>query len=112
MHEMALAEGILDISLNEAKKNQATVIPENGLLVGKLSTVEPEALLFCFESIARGTIAETAELKIQNVDLVGVCNKCGARITLEHYSFLCPKCGGTLILESGRELQVEYIDME
>lgn len=39
MHEMAIAEGVLDIALDYAKKNDATCIREIGLLIGEMSGV-------------------------------------------------------------------------
>lgn len=111
MHEMAIAEGILDITLNTAKANKATKIGCISLLLGEMSGVETEALNFCFESLSKGTLAEGAPLKLNRVPLMGKCNKCGSEEHIEHYNFMC-KCGGTLVVTSGRELRVEYIDLE
>ena len=44
MHEMALAEGILDIALDYGKQNEAKRIAEVGLLIGEMSGVEQESL--------------------------------------------------------------------
>jgi hydrogenase nickel incorporation protein HypA/HybF len=75
MHEMALAEGILDIALDYAKQNDAKKINEIGLLIGEMSGVEIESLTFSFDMIVKGTIAEGAELKIKHVPLMGKCSK-------------------------------------
>jgi len=58
MHEMALAESVLDLIedclLREGGKRIKTVRLE----IGKLSAVEPEAMRFCFDAVARGTLAK------------------------------------------------------
>ncbi|WP_311194883.1 hydrogenase maturation nickel metallochaperone HypA, partial [Selenomonas noxia] len=43
MHEMAIAEGILEIALDYAQKNDAARIERIGLLLGELSGVETDA---------------------------------------------------------------------
>ncbi|MBQ1890244.1 MAG: hydrogenase maturation nickel metallochaperone HypA, partial [Selenomonas sp.] len=55
MHEMALAEGILDIALDYAKQNEAKRIAEVGLLIGEMSGVEQESLRFSFDMLVKGT---------------------------------------------------------
>ena len=113
MHEMALAEGILDIALDYAKQNEAKAIREVGLLIGEMSGVEVESLTFSFDMLVKGTIAEGAELKIKHVPLMGKCSKCGKEFHVEHYDFWCPECkDGVLKTISGREMKVEYLEVE
>ncbi len=113
MHEMAIAEGILDIALDYAAKNDGKRIAEIGLLLGEMSGVETEALEMCFGILARGTIAEEAALKMKRIPLVGKCSKCGKEFPIEHYDFWCPECeDGVLNILSGREMQVEYLEVD
>ncbi|MBQ5502054.1 MAG: hydrogenase maturation nickel metallochaperone HypA, partial [Selenomonas sp.] len=69
MHEMAIAEGILDIALDYAKQNDAQKINEIGLLIGEMSGVEVDSLEFSFNMLVQGTMAEGAKLVIKNVPL-------------------------------------------
>lgn len=113
MHEMAIAEGILDIALDYAARNQAKKIQCICLRLGEMSGVETDALQFCFAALTKGTIAETAELKLNKIPLVGRCGACGKETRIEHYNFLCPICSsGQLEILSGRELQVEYLEVD
>ena len=112
MHEMAIAEGILDITLNYAERENAGRVERIGLLVGEMAGVEEESLKFCFSSLTRGTVAEGATLLIKRVPLVGKCEKCGRQRKVERYSFVCSECGGALSVVSGRELRVEFLEME
>ena len=112
MHEMSLAEGILKIALDVAADNHAKKISAVGLKLGDMAGVEVEALNFSFNILKRNTVAENAELKINRVPITAECNKCGKNFVVEHYNFFCPDCDGILILKSGRELLVEFIDCE
>lgn len=77
MHEMAIAEGVLDIALDYAKQNDAKCIREIGLLIGDMSGVVVDSLTFSFDMIAKGTLAEGAEIKVKHVPLVGAARSAG-----------------------------------
>ena len=112
MHEMAIAEGILNIAFDYAEQNKASKISRITLKIGDMSGVEIEALNLSFDVLTKDTIAEGAELIVNHIPIIGQCNKCGKEFQIEHYNFFCPECEGVLILKSGRELQVESLDME
>lgn len=113
MHEMSIAEGILDIAMDYAEKNHAHKINEVGLKLGEMSGVEVESLEFSFRMLVKGTIAEGAKLTIKHVPLMGQCSKCGKTFHINHYDFWCPECkDGVLKTISGREMQVEYLEVD
>lgn len=110
---MSIAEGILDIALDYAKQNNAARIGKVALRLGEMASVERESLAFCWETVRQGTIAERAELAIEDVPLIGRCTSCGAEGHVERYNFICPACkAGVLEIISGREMQVAYLEME
>mgnify|MGYP002626550207 CR=1 FL=1 len=112
MHEMAIAQGILDIALDYGKREQTQKIREIGLLLGEMSGVVRESLEFSFAMLSCGTMAEGAVLNIENVPLVGRCDKCHEEFHIEKYNFLCPKCKMPLAILSGREMQVKYLEVD
>ena len=112
MHEMAIAEGILNIAFDYAEQNRATKINKITLKIGEMSGVEIEALNMSFEVLTKDTIAEGSELIVNKIPIIGQCNKCGKEFKVEQYNFFCPECDGILILKSGREMQVESLDLE
>ena len=112
MHEATLAENILDIALEAARQNHAAKVFKVGLTLGEMAGVEVEALKFSFDVIKKNTAAESAALKINRVPITAQCNRCGKNFTVERYNFFCPECDGILILKSGRELLVEYVECE
>ncbi len=112
MHEATLAENILEIALDAAEKNHAEKIFKIGLTLGEMAGVEVEALILSFDVLKKNTPADGAELVIKRVPIVAACNKCGKSFRLDGYNFFCPECDGILILQSGRELLVEFVDCE
>lgn len=113
MHEMALAQGILEVALNTAAQHSANRIGRIKLLVGQMTHVEPESLKFCFSALASGSIAEGAEIDITITPLIGQCRDCGNEFSVSGYYFICPKCQSTLVeIISGRELTVEHLEVE
>lgn len=112
MHEATLAENILDIAFDAAKQNHAAKIFKVGLTLGEMAGVEVEALNSAFDVLKKNTPAEDAELVIKRVPISATCNKCGKIFRLERYNFFCPECDGVLILQSGRELLVDFVDCE
>ena len=112
LHEATLAENILNIALDAAEQNHATKIFKVGLTLGEMAGVEVEALTLSFDVLKKNSPATDAELVINRVPLTATCNKCGKNFRLEHYNFFCPECDGILILQSGRELLVDFVDCE
>ncbi|MBQ6005539.1 MAG: hydrogenase maturation nickel metallochaperone HypA [Selenomonadaceae bacterium] len=112
LHEATLAENILNIAFDAADKNHATKIFKVGLTLGEMAGVEVEALKFSFDVLKKNTPADGAELVIKRVPISAACNKCGKIFQLERYNFFCPECDGVLILQSGRELLVDFVDCE
>lgn len=113
MHEMAIAQGILELALENAAQHQARIIHKICLKVGKMTGVEPETLQFCFQSLSEGTIAAEAALEIESVPLVGRCRECGQQFAIEEYRFICSFCHSAKVeIISGRELQVDHLEVD
>lgn len=113
MHEMSIAEGIVDIALDTAKENHGQKVKSIQVQIGRLSGVEPDALHFCFDAVTKGTIAEGARLDIEVVPIKGQCLECNHEFSVENYLFRCPQCESTVVhVSSGRELRVLSIDID
>jgi hydrogenase nickel incorporation protein HypA/HybF len=53
MHELSIANSILEAVRAEAVRRPGVRLLKVGLRVGELAGVEPEALSFCFDSLGR-----------------------------------------------------------
>lgn len=113
MHEMSIAEGIVEIALQTLVANQGTVVHAIQLRLGVMSGVEPDALQFCFTAVTKNTAAAGASLQIEMIPLRGKCLDCDYEFSVADYVFKCPQCGSLAIQTiTGRELQVASIDMD
>ena len=113
MHEMSIAQGIIDIVRQEMKRYDASVLKSVRLSVGAMSAVVPEALSFCFNVIVSGTELEGAKLIYDAVPLIGLCELCSRQFEIENFLFECPYCKATKIKTvSGRELTIVEMEIE
>jgi hydrogenase nickel incorporation protein HypA/HybF len=112
MHEMSLMESVVEIACEAAVRNDATKVQSIHLDVGVLSHVDPDALLFCFDAIRRGSIAEEAELKITRIAGEGWCLDCAKTVPLTERFGGCPDCGQYHVqMTSGDELKVRELEV-
>jgi hydrogenase nickel incorporation protein HypA/HybF len=112
MHEMALAEGVVDLVAEEAKRQGFTEIKAIVLEIGMLSHVAPEAMLFCFDAVSRDTIAEGAKLVIARVPGAGWCLDCAKTVPLRERFGACPDCGRHHVqMTAGDEMKVRELEV-
>ncbi len=112
MHEMALAESVLEIARDAARSEGAHAVRGVRLEIGALASVEPEALRFCFDAVVRGSVAEGARLEIDTVPGAGWCFRCDARVPIASLVAECPVCGSAQVqLSGGTELRVKEIEI-
>lgn len=113
MHEMSLAEGVLQLVEETARRERANRVKTVVLEIGRLSSVEPEALSFCFEVVTRGSLVEGAALDIIPVPGEGWCLPCGATVALAELWGACPRCGSHQVQPTGgTEMRVKEIEIE
>ena len=113
MHEMSLAEGILQLVEETARREQAQRVKTIVLEIGQLSSVETSALEFCFSAVAAGGPASAARLVIIDVPGAGNCQACGRAVAMESLFGVCPACGShRLQATAGTEMRVREIEIE
>ncbi len=113
MHEMSIAQSIIEILREEMRKCDAEALKSIRLKIGRMSAVVPDSLSFCFELITEGTDMEGAELIMDIIPLTGLCDSCGTEFEIEDYAFECPACGSKKIdTIAGRELSIVEIEVE
>ena len=58
MHEMSIAQSLIDIVRDEMGKHGVTVLKSVRIQVGQLSAIVPDSLSFCFNIMTSGTDLE------------------------------------------------------
>lgn len=113
MHEMALAEGVLNVLEETAARQGFARVRAVWLEIGALAGVEPEALSFCFDAVTRGTLAEGARLEIVAAEGRAWCLDCGKTVAVAARYDPCPECGGFgLQVTGGTEMRVKELEVE
>ena len=112
MHEMSLAEGVLQLIEDAARKDPFKKVNAVWLEIGQLSGVEPEALAFCFDAVTRGTVAEGARLEIIALPGQGWCLACDQTVLMTELFGECPLCGGfPLQVTAGTEMRLKELEV-
>jgi hydrogenase nickel incorporation protein HypA/HybF len=113
MHEVSLVESIVDLVVEERRKQAFSRVLSIRLTVGALGHAEPDALRFCFDAVTRGTIADGAALEIDMVAGAGWCAVCRQTVPVEERFAACPICGdGPVRLVAGDELRLAELEVE
>jgi hydrogenase nickel incorporation protein HypA/HybF len=113
MHEVSLIESVVALVEEERRKQDFSRVRMIRLHVGALGHAEPDALRFCFDAVAKGTIADGARLEIEMIAGEGWCSGCRRTIRLEELFAACPACGnGRIRLTAGGELRLAEMEVE
>ena len=114
MHELSMMENVLDLVIDFAEKNDAKEIVRINMVIGAVSNIIPKWTMLFFEMIAKGTIAEKADLKFEIYPAYVKCRACGSesKIKIDPPVFLCNSCGSDNVqLLTGREFQIKSIEI-
>lgn len=117
MHEMSLVRNVMDIVLERAEAAGASRVVAVHVLVGEGRDVVNELFEGLFRFLARGTIAEDAELVLLEMPYLVQCNQCGAPFHLDvadEETWACPRCEADrdYTLVSGMELTISELEIE
>ena len=82
MHEMSIAESVLQIIEDTAQAEGCARVKAVWLEIGQLAGVEKESLRFCFDVVTRDSVAQDAKLEMHRDRRAGLVH--GVR----------PKCRG------------------
>jgi len=113
MHELAICQSLMDQVENIAIERDAQIVVSIVLGVGPLSGVEAQLLRNAYPIASAGTIAEHAELIIENLPVRVNCSQCGMESDALPNKLNCKRCGDwrtTLI--SGDELILMSVELE
>jgi hydrogenase nickel incorporation protein HypA/HybF len=113
MHEVSIAQSLLKIAVENCEQKGYKRIEAIKVKVGRASGVMADALLFAFDAVKIGTIADKAILNIEEVSVSGFCESCKKKFTVdEAFVINCPLCGNiSLRIETGHELYIEEMDV-
>ncbi|WP_422614179.1 hydrogenase maturation nickel metallochaperone HypA [Azoarcus taiwanensis] len=113
MHEMALAESVRGIVENAVRDRPGCKVKTVVLEIGTLASVEVDALRFCLEVVLRDSVADGANVEVENVPGQGWCIECAGNVPISSLFDACPDCGGYQVRPtSGTEMRVKELEVE
>lgn len=114
MHELSLAQSILWAALDEARKVGGRRISLIRARVRESSHhTEDSSLQFCLEAVAKGTIAEGAEIEIEHIPPTLRCRGCDFIFPAQGGGMVCPRCrSGRLEEVDAEEVYLEDLQVE
>ena len=111
MHELGIVFHIIDTLEEVGAENGLTSIARVTLDLGEVTGVLPDYLLDCWRWAAdRTELLRGAELDVQKIEAVTVCNACGRTYPTIEHGKTCPHCGSpdTELLR-GLEIEIREI---
>lgn len=114
MHELYLAESILNILDDYAARDGFKKVNGVVLSYGRLSCIESKTLQFSFDVQARGTRAEGAVLQFKILPALIHCFSCEKDLKVKAHTGTCPACGGdeVVLIAGTEELQILELDVD
>jgi hydrogenase nickel incorporation protein HypA/HybF len=113
MHEMGIANSVLEAVRTEMGLHPGTYPCKVGVRIGEMAAIDRDALRFCFEAIIQETDLQSLELEIEVCPRRHRCQVCGCEFIVRDYDSRCPQCAS---LEtrcvSGDELELAYLEIE
>ena len=86
MHELSIAESILEAVRKELVSHPGARPTRVGLRIGELAAVDVDSLSFCFEAVLKDTEWEGLQLDARVCPQRRMCNACGNEFAVVDYN--------------------------
>lgn len=112
MHELSLAEALIEQATEILKKEHASGVKSITVAIGKLSGVERDAFEFAFPIVAENTLLKESELVIEEIPVKVLCFDCSLTGTAEPPVLQCSRCGsGNVKVVDGRDFTLKSMEI-
>lgn len=116
MHEMALMRNVVDLVVEQAQEAGCNEVAAVYMIVGMGRDFVEEYVDSLFAFLARGTVAEHAELVVYRPPVTARCKTCGESFCVDLRTlagYTCPGCGASKNYEftGGFEFAVNRIEV-
>lgn len=113
MHELSIAQSIVDSAREQAAAHDGRRVLRIGVRVGEISGVAVEALEFCFAMTVKDTEFDGAALEVEKVAVRYRCRQCGVEFHPREFLAECPSCGSAAAsMIAGDELGLSFLELE
>jgi hydrogenase nickel incorporation protein HypA/HybF len=113
MHEMSLMATMLEIIEEQARREGFRRVTRVSMEIGRLSGVDAEAMRFAFDVGTRNSVAEGAELVIEETQGLARCPVCAREAPVQVFYEACAACGqAPQEITAGRAMRLVSLDVE
>jgi hydrogenase nickel incorporation protein HypA/HybF len=113
MHEIGLMQQMVELALQRAAGAGARHVQRMTVRVGAEAGIVPDVIAFAFEVATRATIAEGAELQIEDVPIACFCAACALEFAPADALHECPRCHQLgADVRRGREFELASLEIE
>jgi hydrogenase nickel incorporation protein HypA/HybF len=113
MHELSIAQSILDIIDEYAASDGFSSVLRLELEIGALSGIEIDALQFALEAVRSSTRLAEAQITVEILEADGRCNACGTEFRLRETFAPCPRCGsGRIETHGGTDVRIRNLHVK
>ena len=113
MHELAVTENLLEISIRHAQEAGATRITGIYIVIGQIASTVDDSVQFYWEIISRDTIAAGSKLHFERIPTEFICQDCQTLFSPTDTNFECVNCHSTNVkVHKGREFYLDSIEIE
>ena len=113
MHELGIANSVLEAARAEVQRRPGTRLSRIGLRIGDLAGIDPEALSFCYQALVKETDLESVALEIERREWRQECPRCRRAFAVVDCETACPACGETQTkFAAGDELELAFLGLE
>ncbi len=110
MHELSIAQSIVELAEDVALKENADSIKSIDIEIGALSGVVLDALEFAMEITIKSTKLENAKINFLKKSGKASCAKCNFQFETDNLLALCPKCNqANFKIIAGKQLRIKSL---
>ena len=113
MHEMSLAEDVIDILKEQLENVDLELVRIVRVAVGEMMMVEKNTFIFAYDAIKEDTPLKNSSMELIEVPLKALCQSCGCRFSPEKLFPRCTQCGSDdYVIEQGKDMYVQEVEIE
>jgi len=113
MHEFSLCQSIVSIVAKQVKASNFEKVTKVTLEVGNLSGVDLDSLIFWMPTVAKGTLLDNVEIKVDNDIAKAKCKNCGNIFEIINLFDACHQCNSyEKDILNGQQMNVKSIEVK